>query len=350
MAWIVTNEGSILDANGKVLFFSPDHFVREIAQGTCCFLCGVSPTAAPFNDEHVIPDWVLRRYKLHQKQITLPSGSTLRYSQYKVPCCESCNAFMGERIEKPVADLFARGHPALVEELNANGPLRLFVWMNLLFLKTHLKDRSLRLIRDRRQESVQIGELYEWSELHHIHCVTRVPYTGATVSTKAVGTIIILPAKTDSSYGDFDYGDYFPGKTIFVRLGEVFLLCVLNDACGVFSMLHNFIGKITGRLSALQCREIAAHASYANLLIENRPVFHTEVDFTTATLQIAAGVPDTVRTAVFDQEQLGGILLHLLQPMVRASDIQDKEKVLEQLRNGHGLLLDNDGRFVERLL
>lgn len=350
MGFFVTREGSIINAEGKNLFFGIDHFVRDIAEGDCCFLCGVQPNAATFNDEHVIPDWVLRRYQLHHKHITIPGGTTMRYDQYKVPCCQNCNAFMGETIEAPIADLFARGYKAFVDDVRANGPLRLYVWMNLLFLKTHLKDRSLRLTQDRRRESSKIGELYDWSELHHIHCFTRVPYTRAAVDPTAIGTVAIFPAKTDSPFDDFDYGDYLPGRAIFVRLGEVFVLCVLNDACGVSTMLRDFFARITGPLSAWQCRALMSNAAYANLLMKNRPFFRTEVDFADESLCITAQVPKTLQQAPFVKEHLGSILHYMLHSSVQISDVLDKEEVLEQLKNGHGLLFDDKGHFVDRPL
>ena len=47
-----TADGSIVDSEGKVVFFSFDRFMSDIVRGNCCFICGVSPEAAAFNDEH----------------------------------------------------------------------------------------------------------------------------------------------------------------------------------------------------------------------------------------------------------------------------------------------------------
>jgi hypothetical protein len=122
-----------------------------------------------FNDEHVIPDWLLRRHSLHEKRIVTPGESDLLYGRYKIPCCQDCNSLMARRYEQPMAERFAQGYRA-VAEMVAENPLTLFGWMNLLFLKVHLKDRALLLNRDRRVSSPRISDLYDWPEMHHIHC------------------------------------------------------------------------------------------------------------------------------------------------------------------------------------
>jgi hypothetical protein len=79
--FIQTHDGSVLDRHGRVLYFSLERFIADIARGDCCFICGASPHDAAFNDEHVMPDWILRRYKLHDKSIGLPNEAGMKYSQ-----------------------------------------------------------------------------------------------------------------------------------------------------------------------------------------------------------------------------------------------------------------------------
>jgi hypothetical protein len=84
MAWQKTPDGSFLDHSGKVLFFSIDRFVNDICLGRCCFICGAQPGSKVFNDEHVIPEWVLRKFDLFDRTITLPNGGTVKYGRFKV--------------------------------------------------------------------------------------------------------------------------------------------------------------------------------------------------------------------------------------------------------------------------
>jgi hypothetical protein len=48
----------------------PERFIEDICLGDCCFICGAKPDEKPFNNEHILPDWVLRRYDLFARTIT----------------------------------------------------------------------------------------------------------------------------------------------------------------------------------------------------------------------------------------------------------------------------------------
>jgi hypothetical protein len=82
--WHVTADGSVLDETGKVIFFSAERFVNDIGLGNCCFICGAKPGDKPFNDEHILPEWLLRRYDLFARTITLPNGVPVRYDRYSL--------------------------------------------------------------------------------------------------------------------------------------------------------------------------------------------------------------------------------------------------------------------------
>jgi hypothetical protein len=160
--WSRLADESVVDEAGRIIFFSTERFINDICLGNCCFICGASPESVPFNDEHVIPEWVLRRFDLFSMQVTLPNGHRVRYDQYKVPCCEACNSLMGREIEAPISKLFRAGPAAVAKHLANKGSLKFFVWLGLIFLKTHLKDRSHRYYLDQRKGSQVISDEYEW--------------------------------------------------------------------------------------------------------------------------------------------------------------------------------------------
>jgi len=343
----LTEEHSIINGDGTVLFYSADHFLRDIVDGNHCFICGAKPGSVAFNDEHVIPDWILRRYGLHAQKITLPGGSELAYGQYKVPCCETCNSNLGKVFEEPISELFSKGYSAIVTELTERNPLRLFAWMNLIFLKTHLKDRTLLVNRDRRVQSPRISELYDWPELHHIHCVSRMFHTGVSYSPTALGSLFIWPAKTGSELGDFDYGDYYPGRAMFLRLGEVFILCVLNDANAALCSLDWLIHDIAGPLSPVQCRELLARFADANIRLKNRPQFYTEVGKAGDGLLISANVPKHIEQEPFVAPRFGEVLYSALGSLVTAIPFPEPETAREHIRQGRWtFLFDSDGKFL----
>jgi hypothetical protein len=166
---------------------------------------------------------------------------------------------MGTLLERPIANVTAEGYDSVIKALLEPNPFLLYAWLNLIFLKVHLNDRSLRVNADERAGTGTIAELYYWTGLHHIHCVARSPYTGVQLSSKALGSMFVIPARTGTTFGDFDYSDYYPGMAMLLRLGETAFICVLNDAGGAASILAEDIKKINGPLSAQQCRELLAH-------------------------------------------------------------------------------------------
>jgi hypothetical protein len=50
--WRCTEDDSVLDEAGKVIYFSLERFVRDIALGDCCFVCGASVTKSQCKDRH----------------------------------------------------------------------------------------------------------------------------------------------------------------------------------------------------------------------------------------------------------------------------------------------------------
>lgn len=194
--------------------FSCERFVRDIAEGNCCFICGATPAEKPFNNEHVLPNWVLRRYGLHTRTITLPNETTFRYDQYTIPCCIDCNSLLGRNVEEPIRKLIEQGPVALREYVRSGGALHIFVWLALIFLKIHLKDRTLRWHRDLRQPDDRIGELYTWEDLHHLHTVARCFYTKCDVSDAALGSLLIMGAKRHPDRENFDIADFSEAQSL----------------------------------------------------------------------------------------------------------------------------------------
>ena len=102
-------DGTILSSDNRILYFSWDRFKSDICEGTCCFICGMPKNGNEFNDEHILPNWILRKFDLHRQSITLPNGQTLKYGSYKIPCCVTCNSLLGEELENPLSTVLSGG-------------------------------------------------------------------------------------------------------------------------------------------------------------------------------------------------------------------------------------------------
>jgi hypothetical protein len=329
----VTSDESIIGKDGKILFFSLERFKRDIVEGDCCFICGCSPEGNFFNDEHVIPDWLLREFELQNDQITLPNTFGFKYSKYKVPCCASCNTLLGKQFETPISNLLKRGYGAVCDHLKQNGPWLFYFWLSLIFFKTHLKDRSLRLALDKRKGTDKIADIYDWSTMHHIHCVVRSVYTKIPIDSVVMGSFFLLPAKMANYIRPFDYGDFFFTKTIFLRCNEMVFFCAIDDACATYTLMKDkALARITGPLSPIQIRETMARMSYANSLFFPRPQFFTILK--DGFPIITANIPEFVETEKEDAARLGAMMYHLCAEDVKKWKIENKDYILENLKLG----------------
>ena len=54
--WTKTDDGTVVDVNGRVIFFSTERIKRDIWLGDCCFICSARPGDREFNNEHVLPE------------------------------------------------------------------------------------------------------------------------------------------------------------------------------------------------------------------------------------------------------------------------------------------------------
>lgn len=275
------NEGTFRDVSGKVIVYGLDRFVNEICLGGHCFVCGASPTDCEFNDEHIIPQWVLKFADQARGTIGLPNQTLFRgYSGYTVPCCVRCNSELGATFEEELSRVVCGGYEATMKYLQHNGPLQIFRWLALLYLKTHLRDARMRNRLDRRSgDHSTICDVYEWHDLHHVHCVARSHYTGIAFDVPDIGTLMVLPAATASGTPMFDYADVYLGRAVMIRIGEVAMLAVMNDSSIVLDSFPRAQQVLKDRrtkpLEPLQLRELYAGLVWRNLCLQTRPNFST---------------------------------------------------------------------------
>jgi hypothetical protein len=201
-------------------------------------VCGASSADVPFNDEHVLSKWLLRRYDLFALSITLPNGATIRYDGYTVPCCEACNSLMGRVIEEPMRCVIEGGYDSVHAYQERYGILNFYIWMGLIFLKTHLKDRKLRAHLDMRKGTSPISDEleYDWAGLHYLHTLVRCFATGAEIQTSALGSFFAIRVQQRAPEDSFDFGDLYAAQSIMLRMGDfAFLAAFTGVAIGGIS-------------------------------------------------------------------------------------------------------------------
>jgi len=346
--FVLTSDESVIGNGGKVLYFSIDKFIKDICEGDFCFICGVSPSEADFNNEHVLPKWILREYGLYTKSITLPNGTSFRYDHYTVPCCKQCNSLIGRMIEEPVRNLVTQGYEAVSHHLNQKGPWLFFVWLTLLSLKTYLKDKSLRFHRDHRLGDERIFDFYTWEGLHHIHCVARSFFTNCEIDPKVMGSFVVLPAKVESHFENFDYSALYAPQTVLLRMGDFCFIAVLNDSCQSLVVLRSMLEKISGPLSPIQLREIMARLAYINLKLRERPIFYPEFDLKEGLYRMSVHTSSMVALDNYQQSEFGIILYSCCKNVISNLPNSDsyKKRLEDQAKKGYTFLFDAQEHFI----
>lgn len=340
---------SIVGQDGRILLLSCRRFIDEIVMGDACFVCSASPQDKPFNDEHIVPRWVLKRFGLFDKEITLPTGERRHYRGYRIPCCADCNSLLGKRMETPVSELLDGTYAEVAERLDGANLRLLFTWVSLLFFKVHLKDRSVRVHKDPRLGADIVGDIYDWGDMHHLHAVARSPYTGANLLPEALGSLRVFEIADELTNDGYDYLDFTFDQTVVVRLGKIGIVATLNDSTAAESAWSDRLDLIDGPISEIQLREIAAMFALANRDLITRPIFATLV-YDKTTVMITGRRPP-LRLKEFEPEAFGHALLFAVRNFVDARAIavngtRDPAKVAAAIVTGYVRFLTSEGKFI----
>lgn len=271
---------TIKNNEGKIILYSIEQFIKDIGEKDNCFICGAEKNSKIFNDEHVIPNWLLKNCNLHGKTITLPNGYFFQYGKYTISCCEECNSELGEKVENPISRLLTLPYEDIISEIRKNQDLLflIFQWLNLLFLKTALRDKTFNFFPDVRKGKKKISEIYDWETLHHIHCICRAHFVKSKVDSNVLGSLLILPAMIEPIFGKFDFADNQLSGSIMIRINDFFIIGILNDSCKSQMIFKHMIEKINGPLTRPQIRELFAHLTFINIHLKERPLYYSHVN------------------------------------------------------------------------
>ncbi len=353
--WAKLDDGSIVDSDGRLVFCSIDRFLKDIVEGSCCFICGARRKERAFNDEHIIPKWVLKRCGLFDQTITLPNGVSQRYSTYTVPCCVNCNNLLGREIEGPISSAFEKGNDGVNELVRSGDGLKLFIWAALIFLKTHLKDRLLRMHLDPRKGTETISDTvgYGWQELHHLHCLVRSIFSGAVVDHSVLGSLICWPVTPEMTQEDFDFVDLTFAQSILIRIQGTALIVVFNDCGASSARFDHKMKNVTGPMNDLQVREVLASLAHINLGLAKRPEFATLINRAEKWCEITARKPSAVELQPYDGSVRGMLLEKVFEFALENIRVpmMTTEEVITAIRSGDfTVLFDAQGQFIDYVI
>lgn len=352
LGYQTTPDGSIIDNNEKLVVFSENRFVNDICEGDNCFICGTSKSKTPFNDEHVIPNWMLRNLSLHTEHVRLGNETDFRYSHYKIPCCESCNTLMGRDIETPIKSLLSKNSFEIDECLRREGAHLLYTWLALIFFKIHLRNRSFRMDRNQKNSSKQIADYYEWRSFYILHCIARSFYTGVHLSNNAMGSLFVLPCRTIGVAESFDFCALYGQFSMFIRFRRVAIYVSFYDACLGVNLMESLLQRIEASadgLNEIQAWEVFSELAESSSRLVKRPQFYIAEDIKNKQYFVHMELDTPTDLRPMSTALRGDILYRGIRGKLQDIEISGVRGVEaeELIRRGHvSFLLDDSGSLV----
>ncbi|HHC6471091.1 TPA: hypothetical protein ACN359_004516 [Vibrio parahaemolyticus] len=344
------SNGNLVDATGKTTFVSIEAFESEVCNSDVCILCTKVLESGNHNKEHVIPNWILKKFNLHNETVNLPNGTKFKYGQYVIPCCIECNSLLSEELEVPLSKAFSGGFDGVMEYLKQDGYLKVYLWLALIFVKTHIKDQSLRMYLNKNLEhkSIAEGVGYEWEIFHHIYCLSRVPYTKSNLDSNCIGSLFFIEIDNVDNEKDFDYMDVSFANTSGIIVNNVGVIAVFGDAGAVENQLrYSVLPKLGQTVTSMQFRELVANFACCNLHLKNPPNHSTISDESgihppTMICKLNGSKPDFES---YKQDVFGNIMDMLLGELLDGKVAMDNFR--ERLRKGEvSILFDSSGELI----
>lgn len=299
----VLDNNNIISNDGKILFYSIEDFINNICLSDSCFICGTKKADVEFNNEHVLPKWLLKRYNLFNEGIGLSNRKTVKYSQYKIKCCKKCNTLLGNKIETPISNGLKGEYEQVKKFIEENHNL-VCIWLTLIAFKTFLNDRRFKFDYE---NDTKISDFYDYKGFHHLHCVIRSIYTGCQIDKFVLGSLFILPTTNKDNY--FDYIDSYEFHSSYINLGGISLIYIYNDAEYIKFRQTKYMEYVgTKKFNIIQCRELYCKMSYLNTIIKNRPKFSTGLNKDKNTLTIFPTIDRDMTLNTFNKKSYGELL------------------------------------------
>ncbi|MEI7014632.1 hypothetical protein [Leptospira licerasiae] len=341
-----SDDDSRVGKRGKIYFYSITKYLSDIVPGNRCFICGKTKNNQDFNDEHIIPNWLLSKMHIHSRKVTLPNGAKIPYGRYKTPCCRKCNSKLGKTYEERISKLFTtENFEEFRGKLNAHHKAFLFRWLNLLFFKTHYQDTKFKMKMDQPLDKSLIGDQYNWSDLHHIHCIVRSYYTKSKIDSQVEGTLLVFDVQLTAEDEVFDYYDDIASSCILIRLNSIGIVAVLNDSKMVDFFIKPVIDKISGKISPIQLREILAHCAFINNKIKYRPGYYSRFENdVNITIKVNLPVFYQLTEAGYSSQEFGKYLYSFTNNLLSP---EQKLSIEGDIIDGRVSFLFNDGRFIK---
>jgi hypothetical protein len=228
-----------------------------------CFLCGRQMRDPNYTDEHVFPKWLQNRFQLWNQNIILLNGTTIRYRQLKVPCCQSCNNDHLSGIENRMVAAIEKGPHAV----RSMPEIDIYLWIGKIFFGILYKEYLLTHDRGKPRSKLIISRKFLGNfDLQHVYLqAARVPikFQGRP------GSVFVFELQVHRDYKyQFNYWDSLH-MVATCRIGNVGIMAVFEDGGIIKDSLEPVFSEYYSiALHPLQFDELAARLLYSVIRLQ----------------------------------------------------------------------------------
>ncbi|AHJ99487.1 hypothetical protein [Hymenobacter swuensis] len=234
-----------------------------------CFLCG-APTTPPQDTVPVFAEWLMTRYRLHERQIKLLDMSIAAYQDLRIACCPTCRTHHVEPLEARV-ELASREGTRGFRDLDEQ---TLFLWLGKMFygvLVTELLNELDPLAKPQYPLAENAQLLRRFQAFYQPFQALRVPMEFEDFVPGSVFVLETDPAQDDMP---FEYDDDLSTIAFSIKLDETVLVACLVDNGIIRQAMSRVYQDAYRPLHPVQVAEFKARVYYAAYLLNVVPDYY----------------------------------------------------------------------------
>jgi hypothetical protein len=246
-----------------------DAFKKHDFSANTCFLCGLHLTALTRSDEHVFPQWLLHRFELHNKRLTLLNGTQIPYRQLTIPCCKTCNSNHLSSVESKVRNVVEGRSP-----LDSLDEESIFIWTGKIFYGILYREVLLPIDRSGRERGsiVPAEEMQSFRTLHAFLQTARLNIGFQCMHASFPASVFAFKVQEPRTMkAKFDFRDSIRALTVYVRLGSVGFIAAFDTGAVAYDLAQVYRKYKRYRLHPVQFEELGAAVFYKATLFNRVP-------------------------------------------------------------------------------
>jgi hypothetical protein len=188
---------------------------------------------------------------------------------------------------------------------------------------------------------------YDWSGLHYLHTLVRCFTTGAEININALGSFLAIRVQQQAPEDTFDFGDLYAAQSIMLRMGDFAFLAAFNDGGSAVQFLKQKLQRVTGSVSNIQLRELAAELAFLNAHLKERPELQSSFDLRGERHRIE-GRPVWPELVPLDYAVRGKLMHYLFRGQLgkmKSPKFSNQELEAQMLAGRLTFLFDENGNF-----